>query len=70
MDSHLSNVAQGAIVFTGFYFLVKSCTRLTCEFDCYHPNRVAVSSKVCTWAMGAIGAGLTLTGFAAIAGKN
>lgn len=62
MDHHLSNVAQGAIVFTGLYFLSKSIVRYTQEIDPY-PKKIPVSSKVCTWAMGALGAGLTVAAF-------
>lgn len=58
MERHIDNVLHGAVGFTGVYLSLKSLQRFGNEFN--FPNKdQTVSSKVCTWAMGALGAGLT-----------
>lgn len=62
MDQQLRDVKTGAAFFTGLYFLVKSVSRFNVEL--YHDFNSAggkydsTKSRVCTWAMGAVGCGL------------
>lgn len=54
MSEHALSMVKGALAFSSLYLLLKCVKRLE------HDDSSAVTSRMCTWSMGALGAGFAV----------